>query len=83
MSLPAPLNAIPVGTSLRWVRIVIQGHAHGAAVVSVILPYDGGSAELPQAGVVVGTDGHEVRRVCAERAIPDPALVIVEYDITR
>lgn len=55
--------------------IVIQRHAHGTSMVSVVLPNDLLAVQLPEARVVIRARRHEVGRVGAKGAVPDPALV--------
>lgn len=62
---------------------VVERDADGAAMMAVVLADDGLAVELPQAGVVVGAGGDEIGGVCAEGAVPDPALVAVERRLER
>lgn len=66
------------GEFLSRLGIVVQCHADGAPVVAVVLPDDLLAVQLPEPGVVIGARGDQVGRVCAERAVPDPALVTGE-----
>ena len=60
---------------LPRLREVVQRDAHGAPVVTIVLPYDLLAVQLPQPGVVVRARGDEVRAVGRESTVPDPALV--------
>lgn len=51
--------------------------------MAVVLPNDLLALQLPEAGVVVGAGGHEIRAVGAEGAIPDPALVAGQGGLER
>lgn len=62
-------------TLLPRLRIIIQSHTYRTPVMSVILPDDLLAVQLPQARVVVGAGRHQVGRVGAEGAVPDPPLV--------
>jgi hypothetical protein len=57
---------------------VVERHAHDAPVMPVVLAYDALTAELPQPRVVVATCCDQIRAVCTEGAVPDPALVAVQ-----
>jgi len=78
-----PIFAVPVRAFLRRIGVVIQSDTDGTSMVAIVLSNDGSGAEFPQTGVVVAAHGHQVRRVSTERAIPHPALMIVQYCITR
>lgn len=47
------------------------------------MPDDGLAVELPETSVVIRARGNQVRRVCAERAVPDPTLVAVQGSLQR
>lgn len=63
--------------------VVIEGDTDGASVVAIVLANDLLAVELPEPGIVVGTGRHQVGRIGAERAVPDPALVAREGGLER
>src|SRR5690242_12779392 len=72
LSLPLPFpNLIPH-------RRVVERDTHRPAMVSVVLPDDTLTAQLPQPGIVVTARGNEIGAVGAKGAVPDPALVAVQ-----
>jgi hypothetical protein len=80
----APLVFLPSSrTLLITYGCVVQGDAHDAPVMAVILPYDALAAQLPQPRVVVATCCDQIRAVCTEGAVPDPALVAVQRGLER
>lgn len=62
---------------------VVQRHAYGATMVSVVLSDDLLTAKLPEARIVIGACSDQVGRVSAECAVPHPALMAVERGLQR
>jgi hypothetical protein len=54
---------------------IVKSYANGAAMVTVVLPYDALAAQLPEPGIVIRACRDQISRVCTEGAVPDPALV--------
>ena len=63
------------GVALTPLGVVVQGHANGAAVVTIVLPDDLLTMKFPQACIVVTTGRDEVRAVGAKGTVPHPPLV--------
>ena len=57
---------------------VVERNTDGTAMMSVVLPDDALAAELPKPSIVVRAGCHEIGRVGAEGAVPDPALMAMQ-----
>lgn len=59
-------------------RRIVERNAHDAPMVPVVLPDDALTIELPQPRAMVRARGNQIRRIGAESAVPNPALVAME-----
>ena len=64
-----------VNSNLTSFTIIVQGNADCATVMAVVLPNDLLRLKFPEASVMVAAGGNQIRRVSAERAVPNPTLV--------
>jgi hypothetical protein len=55
--------------------VVVQGNADRTTVVTIVLTDNLLGLKLPEASVMVAAGRNQVRRVGAERTVPNPALV--------
>lgn len=66
------------GPALSGFGVVVQRDADGASVVAVVLTDDLLAVELPEPRIVVAACRNQVGTICAEGAVPHPALVAGE-----
>jgi len=65
------------------IRIIIQRHTHQSPMMSVILPDNLFTAQLPQPRIMVTARRDQVRAVSTERAIPHPTLMAKQCRLER
>jgi hypothetical protein len=67
------------GTQLPCLRVIIQRHADGAAMVAIVLADDVLALQLPETRIMVRASRNEIRRVGREGAVPNPSLMAIEF----
>lgn len=62
---------------------VIERDANGTSVMAIVLANDRLAVELPETGVMVGASSHQVGRVGAKSAVPNPSLMAMQRRLKR
>jgi hypothetical protein len=81
------LSPLPLTSSNRILLIphrrIIKRHTNRPAMMSIILPNNALTPQLPQPRVMITTRRHKIRAIGAKRAVPDPALVTLQRRLER
>ncbi len=66
---------VPVYTFLTSLRVIVERNTDQSPMMTIILPNNLFTMQLPKASVVIRASCNQVRGISTECAIPDPALV--------